>query len=775
MAAHARSGSASSAGSHVLQRGNRSLAASTSQPSKQAPPSPPSRPTHTHLTPSLSRRRSHLQLSFQPLAITVDADVDDRKLPSQPHTAHPMSSVELASYRAFLARRAEDCAKDRIAFASIDQLHPNMNPPPRVNADHAFLDDADSDFSWEAASFMSAPSNQNGSAVQGTAVEVPQHARSNLSTHIQYADAASHEDSGRAAEEDTVYALQSLRSNIRSHLSRDRHRSDTPTSTDSFIDLYESIPTTRPTLTPIDTLGTKPAPHRSDNTLSVFEDEQALRDFLPDFLDLGPDGDAASMYGDRESAHGFSLPASIPEDMPSPSHPRMPSDSSTDSSYFDFGDEDRADPILAPTPVPGTRPRKVHSTPELAKRNGSGSFLRPSLMMTSHSLGPSNAVSHLDMSQDRSFAASTGRDASAAVDHSLKMSYALARSPLERLQHVFQMQQDEGPSSSTTSVASAHDRPSGAHRIRLRSETLDEGRSFRTNALGSYGGPAHPHSSAGGVPARGHRPSQTLDGGALPPRDPKPSSSATRDFSLPSRVKPPFPFEENGLSSSHSGLSRSHSTQWYDSPPTRGVRVERTSPSRPTLYFLNQVDVPVPGSRPFELFDNGAFESPRKAPTPGPSRYVPEPSTPRRLALQKSLPSLLGASTSSRAAAAAAAAEKHRDALRAEKQPPVRPVAYARSRPRPPSPEMAYGFALSPAAGFSMAQLMGARKPKPRSLARSASTKGSVSSVESHLSPPHSANASEQSFKSFFTDVPEKKPQKKGLFGMMKKKSVEWS
>ena len=176
MAAHARSGSASSAGSHVLQRGNRSLAASTSQPSKQAPPSPPSRPTHTHLTPSLSRRRSHLQLSFQPLAITVDADVDDRKLPSQPHTAHPMSSVELASYRAFLAKRAEDCAKDRIAFASIDQLHPNKNPPPRVNADHAFLDDADSDFSWEAASFMSAPSNQTGSAVQGTAVEVPQHA-----------------------------------------------------------------------------------------------------------------------------------------------------------------------------------------------------------------------------------------------------------------------------------------------------------------------------------------------------------------------------------------------------------------------------------------------------------------------------------------------------------------------------------------------------------------------------------------------------------------------
>ncbi|TFY67231.1 hypothetical protein EVG20_g4011 [Dentipellis fragilis] len=140
--------------------------------------------------------------------------------------------------------------------------------------------------------------------------------------------------------------------------------------------------------------------------LSGLEDEDALREFLPDFLDLGMDSDPRMSFApaavtgrnlmwilDEERAL-TSVPEGSTAPVHSPASSRMSYEAASSSGWNGDYDYERADPILAPTPIPGSHPRKAHSTPDFAKP---GPFLRPALSQTSSHSSSSPSYNGVDV------------------------------------------------------------------------------------------------------------------------------------------------------------------------------------------------------------------------------------------------------------------------------------------------------------------------------------------------------------------------------------------
>ncbi|THH17328.1 hypothetical protein EW146_g3446 [Bondarzewia mesenterica] len=718
-------------GSAPLRRGVSGSARRTqysSQESGYSAPASPSLVTNAHVPPSISRRQSHLRFPYQPLAIAVNSDESSVSHPSE-QRSNSASSIAPSYYRSILAQR-EDFVNDC-----------------------GYLEDTASDFSWEAVSSISGhPPSRAQSTNRLQAPGFPRNA-SPLRDDQSYAELGD-------ADEDAVYALQMLGPNV----SRDHHDTpepETPMSTNSFIDLYGSFPSPTLPRSPPDT-PRRPASvstrMSSATKSSIMDDGQLLSDFLPDFLELGPDQDRDSLYGGQiRHTPDFQLLVSVAKDAPDFVRSRGLSVSGMESSSYDY-DNDRADPILAPTPIPGLRARKVTSSPQLARYGARESSLRP-LFSPSRSLGAPvtslPGISYVDAHEFPERSASMK-----PIEPSRPVYYAQVRrpSPLEVLQKgVAQMQLREESLMSAPPGTSFD----GAHEYQW--ERREDARTGRPGLRS--------HGSLGNSPSRAKVTDFSFSYGQAAPSARENISSSLHDLvsAFPITQGFPAPLHDIRSSQANDGLLVRRAFTHVRREPPRPV-LSRTivhASSQPSTPIMNEGLAASPGAGAFEPFDNGAFECPRKAPQPTSAPLqiqafdTSRPETARELRHKKSYPMFSPTKPIPRFS-------EQQDRGRDAKRPlTFQSATFPRTKSRPPSPTLVYNFALNPGMDFNVS-----KKSQVAPLARTSSTQDSVSSLSSESPVPSAlaSAASESDHKSFFSDVPEKKLLKTKLFGKKKKK-----
>ncbi|KAI0268695.1 hypothetical protein BC834DRAFT_968146 [Gloeopeniophorella convolvens] len=350
--------------------------------SSPATPSPtqPSSGATASTADKLARR-----FAYQPaLASPESEDASSRpvststsRVPDAPQSrGAALSSDELTAFREFLTRRAEDVL--------MDARHLDTSPVSgrsaygHLNSAGSFRDDTASDRSWDADSVRSgrrSSSHGHGSAA-GQSASPRRAAYNRLHAGVAPGPAATERHDHRHMQEDLLRALSIIRAE------RERVAAGSApllADSESVLDLYGSLsaPSSRPqslstprssshALPPRrrDVPAGTPPPNPPSPTATVFSGLEEMQDFLPDFLDLGPDPDdlphqpshIAPSAG-RTASRFLERLAPVPEG----------SAANTSERAAERLEDDWADPVLSPLPLPPRPgPRKSHSTGELA-------------------------------------------------------------------------------------------------------------------------------------------------------------------------------------------------------------------------------------------------------------------------------------------------------------------------------------------------------------------------------------------------------------------------